>query len=389
MINHLTEDQISRWFVGQSTALEQGHVQVCRMCAAELNGFLNTLESFRVAVTARADRLIQWNSPSLSMVLNSRRSSASVITAAPDPSALDRLIQTPSLLSSLKRVVIDTLYPPKVEPPVAPVPVNEMWSKNDFKHFRWFSLVAHAVILAALILPATALNPLRSTETVVMLLKDPPLILPAWLRQVPAGGGGGGLRTPAPPSKGVPPRGADKQFVPPMVEAKNLMPELVVESTVIAPQLELPRPLNLQIGDPNGVVGPPSAGPGRGGGIGTGIGTGIGAGQGPGIGPGQGGGMGGGVYNIGGGVSDPKPIATPQPEYSDDGRKARIQGTVELLIVVLPDGSVQFDSVRKSLGFGLEQKAIEAVRKWKFLPGRKDGQPVPVYVSVLVNFSLR
>jgi periplasmic protein TonB len=312
------------------------------------------------------------------------------ITAAPDASALDRLIETPSLLASLKRVVIDTLYPPKVESPVAPVPVNEMWSRNDFRNFRWFSLVVHIVVLAALILPATALNPLRSTETVVMLLKDPPLILPAWLRQDrTGGGGGGGMRTPTPPSRGVPPRGADKQVVPPMVEPKNLMPELVAEATIISPQLETLRPLNVQLGDPNGVVGPPSAGPGRGGGIGTGVGTGIGAGQGPGIGPGQGGGLGGGAYSVGGGVSDPRPIFTRQPEYSDDGRKARIQGTVELLIIVRPDGGVQFDSVRKSLGYGLDEKAIDAVRQWKFQPGRKDGQPVPVYVSVLVNFSLR
>ena len=110
---------------------------------------------------------------------------------------------------------------------------------------------------------------------------------------------------------------------------------------------------------------------------------------GPGVGPGEGGGIGGGVFNVGGGVSEPVVLSQTQPEYSDDGRKARIQGTVELLIVVNADGTVRFDSVRKSLGYGLDQKAIEAVKKWRFIAGKKDGKAVPTYVSVLVNFSLR
>ncbi|MSV30575.1 MAG: energy transducer TonB, partial [Bryobacterales bacterium] len=151
-------------------------------------------------------------------------------------------------------------------------------------------------------------------------------------------------------------------------------------------QVQLPI---MQFGDPNGVVGPPSAGPGSGGGIGTGTGTGIGPGRGAGLGPGVGGGVGGGVFSIGGGVSEPKATYTILPEYSDDGRKGRIQGIVELLIVVKADGTVDFQNVRKSLGYGLDQKAIDAVKKWKFLPGKKDGAAVATLVSVSVNFTLR
>ena len=88
-------------------------------------------------------------------------------------------------------------------------------------------------------------------------------------------------------------------------------------------------------------------------------------------------------------MSEPVLLAQVQPEYSDDARKARIQGTVELLIIVNPDGTVKFDNIRKSLGYGLDQKAIEAVKKWKFAPGKKDGLPVATWVSILVNFSLR
>jgi TonB family protein len=165
---------------------------------------------------------------------------------------------------------------------------------------------------------------------------------------------------------------------------------LAVETTVLVPQLANLVPLpNVPFGDPTGVVGPLSAGPGRGGGIGTGEGTGIGPGRGGGVGPGEGGGIGGGVFNVGGGVTEPRLVSQVQPEYSDDGRKARIQGTVEVLIIVNADGTVRFDSVRKSLGYGLDQKAIDAVKKWKFRAGMKDGKPVATYVSVLINFSLR
>ena len=348
MINHLTEDQISRWFTGQSSTSEQRHVQICRVCTEELDHFLNTLESFRTAITGRAERLTRHTAPNLAMVLTGR--------SAAHASTLFQSIE----------------------------------SADGFRHTKWLSLAVHAVILVLLILPAAITRPLPSRETLVMLYnKTIPLILNRPAPDLSGGGGGGGRKSLTPPSKGVLPRGADKQIVPPMVEAKNLVPELVVESTIIAPQLANVRPLDFQIGDPNGVVGPLSAGPGQGGGIGTGVGTGIGPGRGPGAGPGNGGGMGGGAFSVGGGVSSPVILSQIQPEYSDDARKARIQGTVELLIVVQSDGAVRFESVQKSLGYGLDQKAIDAVKKWRFVPGRKDGLAVATYVSVLVNFSLR
>ena len=320
--------------------------------------------------------------------------SAPPITAAPDPSALDKFVKSKSLLASIFGTAGDMVSSRhrKIETTAAPVEVVEIWSKDNSGYSGLISVGLHLVLLAAVIIPAfLVLQDPQLTTTSVFMLEDPPLVLN--LPKVDArsgGGGGGGMRTPTPPSKGQLPRGADKQFVPPMVEAKNLVPDLVMETTVLAPQLQNIVPLpNMTFGDPNGVVGPPSAGPGRGTGIGTGTGTGIGSGRGGGVGPGEGGGIGGGVYNVGGGVSDPVPLSTAQPEYSDDGRKARIQGTVELLIVVNSDGTVKFDSVRKSLGYGLDQKAIDAVRKWKFVPSKKDGKPVASYVSVLVNFSLR
>jgi periplasmic protein TonB len=315
------------------------------------------------------------------------------ITAAPDPAALDHFVKSRSPLSSIAWTIRDILADKnrKLDITAQPVAVEDLWSKDDSGYSGLLSVGAHVLGVLILIIPvATILRPIPTPTEITMLTPPPPLIV-----HLPkndgrsGGGGGGGLKTPTPPSKGAPPRGADKQILPPMVEIKNLAPELVVEPTIVAPQLAQIQLPTMVFGDPNGVVGPPSAGPGTGGGIGTGRGTGVGAGTGAGLGPGTGGGVGGGVFSVGGGVSEPVLTFQVQPEYSDDGRKGRVQGTVELLIVVKPDGLAQFEKVTKSLGYGLDQKAIEAVRKWKFIPGKKDGQPVATYVSVLVNFSLR
>jgi TonB family protein len=316
------------------------------------------------------------------------------VTARPDPTALDKFVIRPSLWSSIFSTARGMFSDRHrvIQTTAAPVEVQDLWSKEGHSLSGVLSLGVHALFIGALIVPSLLVlrtPPLTSTS---VLLGHEQLILPPLpkLEAKSGGGGGGGMKTPTPPSKGQIPRGADKQIVPPMVEAKNLAPDLVVETTVIAPQLANVIPLpNMAFGDPNGVVGPPSAGPGSGGGIGTGTGTGVGSGKGAGVGPGEGGGIGGGVFSVGGGVSEPVPVSMMQPEYSDDGRKARVQGTVVLSIVVNPDGTVRFDNVTRSLGYGLDQKAIEAVRKWKFIAGKKDGKAVPVRVEVLVNFSLR
>jgi periplasmic protein TonB len=144
------------------------------------------------------------------------------------------------------------------------------------------------------------------------------------------------------------------------------------------------------LGDPMSRIpsGPPSNGTGSGGGIGAGSGGGVGTGEGPGVGPGRGGGFGGGVFSVGGGVSAPKGIYTPDPEYSEEARKAKYQGVCVLWLIVDPNGHPRDIKVARSLGMGLDQKAIEAVRNWKFEPAKKDGQPVAVQINVEVNFRL-
>ncbi len=118
----------------------------------------------------------------------------------------------------------------------------------------------------------------------------------------------------------------------------------------------------------------------------TGSGSGVGSGQGPGVGPGWGGGVGGGVYRVGGGVSAPRPIHAPEAVYSGEARKANIQGTVVLWAIVGADGRTTNIRVQRSLGMGLDEEAIKAVRHWTFEPAKKDGKPVAVQVNVEVTF---
>jgi TonB family protein len=157
---------------------------------------------------------------------------------------------------------------------------------------------------------------------------------------------------------------------------------------VIQPDANIPKLDTLALGDPLAKSGIPSNGPGSGAGIGTGSGGGVGPGRGAGYGPGSGGNIGGGAYKIGGGVSPPSVIFKVEPEYSEEARKAKFQGTVVLFIVVDEHGNPRDLRVLRPLGLGLDQKAIEAVQKWKFKPGMKDGHAVPVQATIEVNFRL-
>jgi protein TonB len=227
-------------------------------------------------------------------------------------------------------------------------------------------------------------------EQVVGLVTDvSPYVLPA-SKSASGGGGGGGDRDKLPASKGALPRFAREQITPPAVIVRNEDPKLAVEPTVVVPpEIRLPYPTTGALGDPlSAVLGPPSNGPGSGGGIGSGSGGGVGSGRGPGVGPGWGGGIGGGAYHVGGGVSAPRPVYSPDPEFSDEARKAKHQGTVVLWVIIGPDGRTHDIRVQRSLGMGLDEKAVEAVQRWKFEPARKDGIAVAVQVAVEVNFRL-
>jgi periplasmic protein TonB len=171
--------------------------------------------------------------------------------------------------------------------------------------------------------------------------------------------------------------------------ANNLDPKLTMEPSIVAPpDVSLPQVNMAQYGDPLAKIGPPSNGTGSGGGIGSGKGGGVGPGSGVGFGPGEGGGVGGGIYRVGGGVSSPILMAKVEPQYSEEARKAKYQGTVLLYVEIDTSGHATNIKVQRSLGLGLDEKAIEAVKQWKFKPGYKDGKPVMVAATIEVNFRL-
>jgi TonB family protein len=132
-----------------------------------------------------------------------------------------------------------------------------------------------------------------------------------------------------------------------------------------------------------------SRGPGEGGGVGSGIGTGIGSGRGPGIGPGSGGGTGGGVYQIGSGVTPPEVLKQVRPTYTPDALRAMIRGSVVVEVVVQRDGTPAGIRVVRSLDSGLDRMAVEAVREWRFKPGRLGDTPVDVLVTIILDFNVR
>ena len=202
-------------------------------------------------------------------------------------------------------------------------------------------------------------------------------------------GGGGGMQTKTAASIGNLPTRALKQFLAPMVKSENPNPILTIEPTIIAnPEIAVPQ-LNLaQFGDPHGVIGPPSAGRGKGGGIGDGDGTGVGNGEGPGAGPGRDGGIASGRSGFQGSLTEPVLLWKVDPEYSEDARKAKLQGVVMVRAVIDARGQVQNISVAQGLGLGLDERAIAAVQKWKFRAGTRNGQPVSTSALIQLTFRL-
>jgi TonB family protein len=255
------------------------------------------------------------------------------------------------------------------------------------------SAVTHVVVVLLLVFVASRVP--EVTKVATQFWDNPKEIV--WLSQPGpgGGGGGGGNKMPDPPRRAELP-GQDKITVP-VAKPSKATPEIPKEvpkpeQQMVIPALpmaagvqELPGTLT---GVPNGG---PSQGPGSGGGAGTGTGTGIGPGTGSGLGPGYGGGTGGGAYRIGNGVVPPRLIKEVKPNYTGEAMRAKIQGIVTMEAIVNPDGSVGNVVITKSLDptFGLDQEAIRTVKQWRFAPGTRFGQPVPVYVEIEMTFTLR
>jgi len=284
---------------------------------------------------------------------------------------------------------LDDFFFPKKQPPLVltskPIPVKDIWGFYDYKkNGALGSTVVHVLAVAAII--GITLLGRRMVEQIVKPHDTITLVSPDDIPPLPpsktqaGGGGGGGDRDKFQAPKGKLPKQSMEQITPPMMVVRNDNPKLTAEPTVIIPpQVKLASNNLPNLGDPMSHLpsGPPSNGTGSGGGIGSGSGGGVGVGTGPGVGEGR-----------GGGVSAPRVIFQPDPEYSEEARKAKYQGTCVLWLVVGPDGKPRDIRVARSLGLGLDEKAIEAVKTWKFEPAMKDGKPVAVQINVEVSFRL-
>lgn len=223
-----------------------------------------------------------------------------------------------------------------------------------------------------------------------------------WIPQEGPGGGGGGggsqsLELPAQ----LLVEGADPVEISlpveeaPEVEQPEPEPEERVLDTqqIAIPAMTMAAALETRAGILDGLMQSAglSRGSGDGAGAGTGQGAGIGSGDGAGLGPGRGGGVGGGAYRPGNGVSPPRLLREVKPQYTAEAMRAKIQGTVWLEVVVQPDGTVGDIRITKSLDpvFGLDQQAMDAARQWRFSPGTRFGEPVPVLVGLELYFNLR
>lgn len=262
------------------------------------------------------------------------------------------------------------------------------------------SLVAHG--LFALLIVLALRNAALQTDD-LSEVQEPNYQLVFLSEPGPGGGGGGGGNQQEEPPRQLEMPGTDAISVP--VAPK---PDITPPQQEPTPEPDPPEvpPLNIPVQTvaagtvaSAGVIdisappapGSTSRGTGSGGGAGTGQGTGVGSGQGSGLGEGFGGGTGGGVYRPGSGVTSPELLSQVKPQYTTDAMRAKIQGKVWLEVVVMPDGRPGNIRVVRSLDrtFGLDEEAIKAMQRWRFRPGMRQGKPVPVAVTVEMEFTLR
>lgn len=249
------------------------------------------------------------------------------------------------------------------------------------------SLTIHTGAIALLLMASQKFTPseLRHASATLTPLIAPYLPRPAVSADMPGGGGGARRQTPA--TAGRLPKIAPRQFVPPALEILNPRPLLTMEMSIEAPpDTPLPDRSLTSLGDPlKGLVNG-SAGMGGPLGIGNGQGTGMGDRRGAGAGPGDGGI--GTVYRPGNGVTAPVLLHSVEPEFSEDARRAKYSGTVKLRADIDAEGKPRNIRVVQSLGMGLDEKAVDAVTRWYFRAGTKNGKPVAVSALIEVMFHL-
>ena len=302
----------------------------------------------------------------------------------------DAFIEEP-VWKTLATSVQDLFFPKKLPPlelTSTPVAVADpMAVKRDPKSSA-VSAAIHLLILGLILFSIYWHIRTRPVVKAVTPVDIAPFIPMAPKVQPMGGGGGGGNHELIEASKGKLPKLDKKQIVPPQ---KLLIdkPKMPVPPTIVMPDVKMPNTNIPNLGIPqSNQVALASQGSGSNSGFGQGGGGGIGSGSGGGVGPGSGGGTGGGVMHPGGGVSAPQLIYSVDPEFSDEARRAKYQGICSVSVIVDAQGNPQHVRVVRPLGMGLDEKAVEAVKQYRFKPAVYKGHAVPVEVIVEVNFHI-
>lgn len=251
--------------------------------------------------------------------------------------------------------------------------------------------------------PAQEVVEITQSQKLIMYVALPPAIKPkpvmAKASSKSGGGGGGGDRSMTAPSKGKLPKAV---FENPIISPSTKPPEIknpvlpVLPTIKVQPELIEAQNKNLSFGIPNATNDLASGGPGSGGGIGTNRGGAVGGGIGYGYGPGIGDNTGGGpsrigdnkVYNASKSIVNPVITYKQKPKYTTEAQRDKIQGSVILSAILSKDGTISELKVVRGLGYGLDEEAIKAAYKIKFVPGKKNDQPINVRVSLEFVFQL-
>jgi len=288
-------------------------------------------------------------------------------------------LQEEGVLASLWSSVRDVFFPVKLPPLVLeskPIPViDRMKTKQDPKATASaFAIYALLILIIAWGIKQKVhfASPVKQQDLTML---TPPPMPPSKSTM----GGGGGQKGPTPVTKGALPKFAETQITPPKapVEAKIKMPDATIE---VQTDLKMANNNMPNFGMPNSNM--------TGSSMGNGSGTGIGSGSGSGLGPGSGGNYGGGLRKIGGGVSMPQVIHSVEPEFSEEARKAKFQGEVTVELIVDTSGVPQNVHVLRGVGMGLDERAVEAAKQYRFKPAMENGKPVPVILDIAVNFQI-
>ena len=254
------------------------------------------------------------------------------------------------------------------------------------------SAVIHVVAISAVLLlgfkaKTVFVPPVQKPVNITLYAPiPPPKILPVAPKM--GGGGGGGAHEVIEPTRGNPPKVvAPKMTVMAPQILKVDHPKLAAEPTEIVKMPENPNMPNLGLSN-SPQIALASQGRGSGSGFGSGSGGGLGMGHGIGSGPGSGGGYGGGLMSVGGGVSAPTVIHSVIPEFTEEARQAGFQGSVAIQLIVDAQGNPQNVHVTRHASYGIDEKAVEAVRQYKFRPAMYGGHAVAVQIVIDVDFHL-